>query len=382
MLEKIIALRKQLHKNPELSGTESETARLIKEFVQSNYNTEIITNLGGNGLAIVYDLPEQGPSVMIRCELDALPIEEVNDFSHKSTIKGISHKCGHDGHMAIVAGLILRIKEGNFKKGKIILLFQPAEETGKGAYKVLNDPKFEKLHPDYIFALHNIPGFPVNSIISVPNSFSSTVQSLAIYLTGKQSHASEPKNGINPAGSIAEIVRQFNDLNQPDINKPSFSLLTPVYINLGSKDYGISAGKGEIHFTIRTSTDDAMQRLKEKLFEIADEICKKEKLQFKTDWFDYFPAAINNEECNDLIIKIARKNNYELIIKDHPFRFGEDFGWFSKKTKAAMFGLGAGTNSPALHHSDYDFPDEIIETGISMFSGIIENLMDRSRTTN
>ncbi len=381
MLEKIIELRKQLHMHPELSGSESKTAKLIKEFVQSNYNTEIITKLGGNGLAVVYELPEDGPSVMIRCELDALPIEEVNEFSHRSAKMGISHKCGHDGHMAIVAGLIIKIKEGSFKKGKIILLFQPAEETGEGAFKVLNDPKFEKLNPDYVFALHNIPGFPVNSIISVQNCFSSTVQSLAIYLTGKQSHASEPENGINPATSIAEIIQQFNDLNQPDIIKPTFALLTPVYINLGSKDYGISAGKGEIHFTIRTSTDDMMQRLKEKLMEIAGNICKEERLQLKTDWFDYFPASMNHEECNDLIIKTASQNNYDLIIKDHPFRFGEDFGWFSKKTKSAMFGLGAGTNSPALHHSDYDFPDEIIETGINMFSGIIENLMVGARAT-
>lgn len=377
MLEKIIEFRKQLHKYPELSGNEANTAKLIKEFVQANNNTEIITDLGGHGLAVVYEFPEDGPSVMIRCELDALPIEEVNDFSHRSTSKGISHKCGHDGHMAIVAGLLLRIKDGFFKRGKIILLFQPAEETGEGAFKILNDPKFEKLNPDYVFALHNIPGFPVNSIISVQNSFSSTVQSLAIYLTGKQSHASEPENGINPAVSIAEIVKRFNDLNQPDINKPSFTLLTPVYINLGSKDYGISAGKGEIHFTIRTSTDEVMDSLKEKLIEMAGEIVEKHGLQLNIDWCDYFPASRNDEECNNLILRASKEHNYELIQQQHPFRFGEDFGWFSKRTKAAMFGLGAGTNSPSLHHSDYDFPDEIIETGINMFSSIIEMILNK-----
>ncbi|MCM8570116.1 amidohydrolase [Gramella jeungdoensis] len=377
MLEKIIKFRKQLHKHPELSGNERETAKFIEEFVRSNHDTCIITELGGQGLAVVYDLPEEGPSVMIRCELDALPIEEVNEFSHKSKKPGISHKCGHDGHMAIVAGLILKIREKAFNKGKIILLFQPAEETGEGAYKVLNDPKFRELAPDYVFALHNIPGFPVNSIISVQNIFSSTVQSLAIYLTGKQSHASEPENGINPAVSIAEIVKRFNDLNQPDIDKPSFTLFTPVYINLGSKDYGISAGKGEIHFTIRTSTEEVMDSLKEKLIEITGEIVEKHGLQLNIDWCDYFPASRNDEECNNLILRASKEHNYELIQQQHPFRFGEDFGWFSKRTKAAMFGLGAGTNSPSLHHSDYDFPDEIIETGINMFSSIIEMILNK-----
>lgn len=377
MIEKVIKFRKQLHKYPELSGNEHETAKLIEEFVRSNHDTRIIPELGGHGLAVVYDLPEDGPSVMIRCELDALPIEEVNEFSHRSKIPGISHKCGHDGHMAIVAGLILKIREKAFNKGKIILLFQPAEETGEGAYKVLNDPKFRELAPDYVFALHNIPGAPLNSIIRIKNRFSSTVQSLAIYLTGKQAHASEPENGINPATSIAEIVKRFDELNEPDMHKPSFALLTPVYMQLGTRDYGIAAGKGEIHFTIRTSTDEGMKALKGKLLTITEEVCDKQGLQVKTDWFDYFPATENDDECNELITKTADQHNYEIIEREFPFRFGEDFGWFSKKSKAAMFGLGAGIDSPALHHADYDFPDEIIETGINMFTGILENLMDR-----
>lgn len=377
MLEKIIALRKQLHKHPEISGNETETAKLIKNFVQTNHDTRIITGLGGNGLAVIYDLPEDGPSVMIRCELDALPIEEINSFGHRSIIPGVSHKCGHDGHMAIVAGLILKIKEKGFNKGKIILLFQPAEETGAGALKVLNDPKFSELNPDYIFALHNIPGEPINSIINIRGCFSSTVESLAIYFKGKQSHASEPENGINPAMSMAELVKLISELNDPDIVSSSFAILTQVFMNLGSKDYGISAGKGELHYTLRTSTDESMDRLKARLRALVKDVCNKQGLEFNMDWFDYFPATNNDDECYDLISRAANQTGYELIQREFPFRFGEDFGWFSKKTKAAMFGLGAGIKSPALHHSDYDFPEEIIETGYNMFTNIIEMIMDK-----
>ncbi|MBC8182849.1 hypothetical protein H8E88_17235 [candidate division KSB1 bacterium] len=106
MLKKIKKLRKELHQNPELSGQEVKTALRIKQFIEDNHDTKMIENISGNGLAVIYNYPNNGPTVMIRCELDALPIDEVNEFDYRSKIKGVSHKCGHDGHIAIVAGLI------------------------------------------------------------------------------------------------------------------------------------------------------------------------------------------------------------------------------------------------------------------------------------
>ncbi|TBW29193.1 amidohydrolase [Gramella sp. KN1008] len=376
MLQRITELRKDLHRHPEISGNEINTAGIIINFIKSHTDARIIGGIGGNGIAVIYDFPENGPSVMIRCELDALPIEETNNFKHRSLNEGASHKCGHDGHMAIVAGLIFKIKESLYKKGRIILLFQPAEETGKGAAAVLNDPKFKGLEPDFIFALHNIPGKPINSIINVTGSFSSTVESIAIYLKGKQSHASEPENGINPAIAISQLIKRTQSMNIPDINEKNFALLTPVYVNLGSPDYGISAGNGEFHLTLRTKTEDLMQNLKQEIKADVAQICEDQRLEYHIEYFDYFPATINNEECTRMVEKAARRNGYKLIEKETPFRFGEDFGWFSKKSKACMFGLGAGIDSPALHHADYDFPDEIIETGITIFSDLIDQILN------
>lgn len=375
MLEEIIALRKELHHNPELSGDEIETAERIKNYLSKYPPSKIIEKIGGYGIAAVYSFGEEGPTVMIRCELDALPIVETNTFDHSSNVEGISHKCGHDGHMAIVAGLINWIKEQSFKQGKIILLFQPAEETGKGAKAVLDDEKFQALIPDYVFALHNIPGEPLNTIIRVENHFSSSVISLGILLKGKESHASEPENGINPAPAIAEIIRQFELLNITDPNLPNFSLLTPVHINMGQIAYGISAGSGEMHYTIRTRDEKHMETLKLTLGEILSTTCKKFNLGYETGWFDYFPTTTNNPTCNELVKKAARSNNLNLIEKPFAYKFGEDFGWFSKYYKSAMFGLGSGENSPALHNPDYEFPDEIIPAGIAMFISIIDQIL-------
>jgi amidohydrolase len=378
-LEKLKLLRKELHRYPELSGQETETAARIKKFIEKYHNAKIIENIGGNGLAVIHAFSKSGPTIVIRCELDALPIEELNNFEHRSLNNGISHKCGHDGHMAIVAGLIFWLKEQDFKKGKVILLFQPAEETGAGAPDVLKDVRFSELNPDYIFALHNIPRQPLHSIVSINGSFSSTVQSFSIELKGKESHSAEPEQGVNPALCIAELIQKFDTLNDNDPAKEDFRLCVPIYSSMGVKSYGISAGYGEIHYTLRTKNIEKMERLKQDVESIIFEVCTKYKLPHTSKWFDYFPAVVNDGFCNEVITEAARTNNYDVINKNTPFKFGEDFGWFSEKYKAAMFGIGAGLESPALHQANYDFPDEIIETGMNMFKGIIERILTHQK---
>ncbi|MCJ7757621.1 MAG: amidohydrolase, partial [Gillisia sp.] len=350
MLEKIKALRKELHQHPELSGEEIETAQRIKKFLTNYPPTKVIEGIGGHGLAAIYSFGEDGPVIMIRCELDALPIEESNLFQYKSAVEGVSHKCGHDGHMTMVAGLIFWIKEQTFGHGKIILLFQPAEETGKGAMAVIEDLKFKELKPHYIFALHNIPGEALNTIIRLQNNFSSTAQSLGIFLKGKESHASEPENGINPALAISEIIRQFDLFNVLEPEKNNFAMLTPVHIKMGQIAYGISAGSAELHYTLRTRDEGEMEKLKSVINQFLIQVCSQNNLKFETGWFDYFPASVNDPSCNELILKAAETNHFKIKEKPFPFKFGEDFGWFSKKYQSAMFGLGSGENSPALHN--------------------------------
>jgi amidohydrolase len=323
MLDAIINFRKELHQYPELSGNETETVERIKEFIQHHHPGKI-TELESGGLMVVYDFGE-GPVVMLRCELDALPIEEENDFAHRSKVSGVSHKCGHDGHMAVVAGVGLHLKEKIYKRGKVILLFQPAEETGKGAYAVLNDPGFAKVEPDYIFALHNLPGEPLNSVIMVDNYFSATVQSFKLELTGKQAHASEPENGINPAYAISELISQFRSLQVMSPEKSDFALLTPVHENLGSADYGISAGTGELHYTIRTWDEMEMEKLQENIIKEIEIVCDKERLSYSINWFDYFPASKNEEQCNNYINRVASMLELNLINRTLSFEIRRRF---------------------------------------------------------
>ncbi len=375
MLDRLIRLRQELHQHPELSQREMLTAQRIHSFVSAHQPSEIITKIGGEGLAVCYNFSELGPTVAIRCELDALPIKEENQMPYRSVVKGVSHKCGHDGHMAIVAGLSQWLKKQTFNKGKIVLLFQPAEEIGKGAYDMLQDEKFISLGIDYMFALHNIPGEKMHSIITMDESFSAEVISCSIRLEGYESHAAEPEKGISPAVALSKLVANLSQLNVPETDDKNYAVLTPVYMTMGEQAYGISPAHGEIHYTIRTWSAEPMAELRSSIQQKVETICKEEQLKFEIEWFEHFAAARNINSCNNLIRKAARASDFNLLERPHPFKFGEDFGWFSKQYKTAMFGLGAGVDTPSLHSRTYDFPDELIETGMKMFREIISRLL-------
>lgn len=375
-MKELIALRKTLHQYPELSGEEKNTAKIVTNFL-ANYPPEsIITNIGGEGILAIYGEQNAKKTILFRCELDALPIQEINTFSHQSKTLGISHKCGHDGHMAILCGLAKKIKKNPLDKVSIGLLFQPAEENGSGAKKVIDDLKFKKFQPDFAFALHNLPHYPLHQIIIKNGIFTCAVKSIAIVLKGKTSHASEPENGINPALAISEIINAFENKNQANINKENYLVVTPIHIKMGEKAYGVSAGDGEIHFTIRSNSNSFMSKIEKELETIVKEVAVKNQLQITINWTEEFQANENHASAVNFIKKAIVNSNLEYLEKKLPFAFGEDFGLFTQKFNGAMFGLGAGINTPALHNPDYDFPDELIKTGTDLFYQICKEIND------
>lgn len=366
--------RQELHANPELGGQEYETKKRIQRILsEAGINDPM--EVAETGLIYKFEFGE-GPTLMVRVDIDALPIQEVNDFDHKSTVEEVSHKCGHDGHTTIGVALALKLKEKPLNAGTIYLLFQPSEENGEGARSIKADSKFQELNIDYVVALHNIPGYPMHQIIWKHENFTPAVQSLIICLKGKTSHAAEPLKGINPAMAIAELVQWANQTEVTDESDPDYHLITPVYSTLGSKDYGISAGYGELHYTLRSWKQKRMLEVTESVRKKANEIAKAYELDIEMDTTAVFESNRNHEDVVNSIVKAAKDLNLDQTEKQTPFPWGEDFGLFTQSTPGAMFGLGSGEDTPALHNPDYDFPDVIIETGAMMFYAIAQNLLE------
>ncbi len=370
LLDELVAFRKMLHANPEVSGKEFKTAKSVAEFLKTCTPTKVVENIGGTGIVAVFDSGKKGKSVMFRAELDALPIQEINTFAHISTIDGVSHKCGHDGHTTVLLGLARFLSEQKPKIGKVFLLFQPAEEDGEGAKAVFADAKFEELKPDYIFAFHNLPGYPLNQVVVKNNSFTPAVKSIIIKINGKTAHAAEPENGLNPALAIAEILQESAKLSNNDPNREDFTLITPIHIELGEIAYGISAGYGEVRLTIRTWKEETMEKLTADLLQCIDKASENHQMHITNSWTQVFYANENDDEAVSHIKEAAKSLSFDVFERKFPFKWGEDFGLFTQHFKGAMFGIGSGEKSPSLHNPDYDFPDEISPNAIQLFHQI------------
>ncbi|AKD56427.1 amidohydrolase [Spirosoma radiotolerans] len=366
-----VQFRRELHQFPEVSCQEVDTQRRIKSFVNPFAPTRLV-ELATTGLLLQYGESNEGPVTLIRADSDALPIQEINTFAHRSRIDGVSHKCGHDGHVAILARLASLLGQKPIALGRVYLLFQPAEENGKGAESVLADPAFAAIRPDRVFALHNIPGYEQGVIVCKPGSFTPSVLSLIATFEGKVSHSAEPEKGLNPAYAMADFMLKTRQIQHTDPGSDAFALITPVYTTMGEKSYGISAGYGEVHLTLRTRNAKRMEALTAQLVALLDDLATDSGLAIKTSYTEAFFANENNTDAYEQIKSSALKLGYTFVEKQEPFKWGEDFGLFTQHFPGAMFGIGNGVDSPALHNDDYDFNDNLIEPAARLFFDLIE----------
>ncbi|MDZ7657812.1 amidohydrolase [Fodinibius sp.] len=378
LLLELKKLRYQLHAAAEISGEEHQTAEIITDFLLATNPDELQTNIGGHGITATYDSKEAGPHLLIRCELDGLPISDQIKAVYQSKTEGIGHKCGHDGHMAIVGGMAKLLGNKRPKAGKVTLLFQPAEETGEGAQRVIKDSKFKDLAPDYYFALHNLPGFPKHQVVAKNDTFAAASVGLIIRFDGATAHAAHPEEGNSPALAVAQTIQSFSAVPQFQVPLEQSAKVTVIHAVLGERAFGTSPGQGTVMATLRTYDDDLLAKLKDHCIQIAKGHADTYNLGLDIEWVEEFPATVNNDKAVQIIESAAGQVGSEIHHKKEPFSWSEDFGHFTKDHKGAMFGLGAGENHPALHAQTYDFPDEIIVTGISMFMQIINEAIDRS----
>jgi amidohydrolase len=374
-MPELIKLRRELHAHPELSDNEQQTIGILKEFFYQFSPDEVITPLGSNGIAFVFGSGRPGPTVVFRCELDAIPVEEKNDFIYRSRISGLSHKCGHDGHMAIMAGFGYLISSNRPRKGQTILLFQPAEETGQGAAAVVNDQKFKNLNPDYTFALHNLPGHPFGAILLKSDTINCASRGMIVKLIGITSHSAWPEDGRSPAEPMCDLIQDLARL-------PAISELNQLYCNvtvgharLGDPAFGLSPGYAEVLATLRSETDAAMSILVERATNLVKEKAMSASLNYEIGWAEEFIASLNDPGACDMVKQAGQAAGAEVIELKEALPVSEDFGQFTARIPGAMFFLGAGEDCPRLHQADYDFPERLIEIGSTVFMQIAQILV-------
>ncbi len=363
-MKSIVDLRHRLHRNAELSGCESETMNIIKGFIKENTSLEV-ADRGKYFYAFKYN-GSNSRNIAFRADMDALPIDEGTDIEYCSLNKGVSHKCGHDGHCAMLCGMILEADKMKTDKN-IYFLFQPAEETGKGSKICLDF--IRKNNIDEIYGFHNIPGYRKNAVLLKYGTFACASTGIEISLKGKVTHAAYPEMGINPSFAAGEIIEWVKALNEKE--HKGIVLATIVGVEIGEEAYGTSAGEGRVMITLRGEREDEYNDAKDSLCDFVKKCCEKYSVEFAINFIEEFGATINHSESVDKVIKCCEGS--DIMIIDKPFRWSEDFGEYLKITKGAFIGIGDGEEYPGLHTQEYDFPDYIIETCINVMKGIVEN---------
>jgi amidohydrolase len=368
-MAELTAIRRELHRVPELSGEESGTAARIVELLEPIGPDRVITDIGGHGVAAVFDSGNPGSTILFRSELDALPIEDLKTAEHRSTVPGKAHLCGHDGHSTILLGLGRVLSRSRPTSGKVVLMFQPAEENGAGAAAVVADPKFDAIRPDWAFSIHNAPdeNFGVAQLSAGAANCAS--RGMWITLTGSTAHASRPQDGVSPMKAMAELMPALEAMGSGKPLGPGFTLVTLCHANLGAAAYGVAPGEARILVTLRTYADDEMDALMAQAETLVNETAARHGLRCDMGYDDIFLACTNDPQATERLVEgIARAG---LTRQDNqlPSVGSEDFGRFGLDgAKSAMVRLGCGPDWPAVHTPHYDFRDELIGQGVRLFS--------------
>jgi len=367
LLADLRILRETLHTIPEPSWNEQKTSRAIQSFLSRRCAGAEVTQLTGTGFMVVFRGRTEGPRTVIRCELDGVRVTESGDHAIRSNTPEFSHACGHDGHMAVSAGLAAILCEKPPAKGNVALLFQPAEESGEGAAAVMEHPSFKSFNPDYIFAFHNIPGAPEGTIIVRDNLFAFASKGMHITLTGTPAHAASPDSGINPTNAALDLARAI------PLSAVRPSLATITYIRVGSPDMGRAPFDAELSMTLRSPRNTGLGVFSKAAETLARSTAEAAGLKVAVSWSDIFPETANNPACTAIIRQAAACAGFTMTEPAEPFPWSEDFGYYTALYHGALFGIGSGHTAP-LHDQDYSFPDSIISPALEMYLRIIDHI--------
>lgn len=350
-------IRHDLHAHPGISGDEHFAHDLIVRQLALYHPDKVYTHVGGFGVIAVWGSQLSHPTIAIRGDIDALPI---------------GHRCGHDGHTTILLQLAEYIAQRGIPTGRnILLIFQPEEETGLGAQKIIDSQLLQQYNIRAIYGLHNLPGFPLGTVVLNRHTFAAASTGIIFRLIGRETHASTPEKGINPGLAVAEIIQQVGRMNsQPNATDHTFRQATLICIRLGEEAFGTSAGSAEVMFTLRAFTNHSMEHFLSDTIITVGNIASRHRLQLQHTLVEPFRATENNSLCVEHIEEVCGTRSRYVLT---PFRWSEDFANYLQHYPGAMFGIGAGETHAELHHPDYDFPDALIPLAAQVFYNIIND---------
>ncbi len=370
---KVKALRHSLHEKPELSWNEVETSKFIAKALRHIPGVVVTEGVGKLGVVGLLDSGKPGPVVALRADMDALPIEEASEVPYRSCHRGIMHACGHDGHMANLLGAaeVLSALKSELV-GKVKFIFQPAEEGGRGALVMCDDGVLKNPDVDVIFGLHGWPELDVGKLYFSKGPLMASTTTFSVTVTGQGCHAAMPHLGTDQVLIASRMIDQVQSIVSRRIAPTDAVALTITKFNAGSA-VNVIPERANFSGTLRALSEEVRQRVMGEFKQILEGIALAHRVSVHIEWEEGYPATVNDPDATEFLMDVARAvlpaGTAALIPA--PTMGGEDFAYFLERVKGAYFFLGMkpphATQYPSLHHPQYDFNDEALPVGMSLF---------------
>lgn len=372
----MVAIRRHIHAHPELGFNEFATSDLVAKLL-AEWGYQVTRHVGQTGVVATLQRGT-GKTLGLRADMDALPIEEATGLPYASTHSGVMHACGHDGHTTMLLAAARYLAQHPSFTGTLHLIFQPAEEGGGGARVMIEDGLFERFPCDAVFAMHNVPGFPVGQLGFASGPFMCSADTVTITLHGQGGHGAVPQHTVDPVVVCAAIVMSLQTIVSRNIDPQETAIVTVGAIQAGLAANVIPAS-AQMTLSVRALDAGVRQRLESRITALVTAQAASFGATADIDYQHGYPVLVNHEEETELARRVALDwaGEPQLIPSLRPFTASEDFAFMLEKCPGSYISIGNGESSPgnALHHPAYDFNDECLPIGATYWVKLVERFL-------
>jgi amidohydrolase len=375
----LVALRRSFHEQPELAFEEHATAERVQAFL-GRLGITCRTGIGGTGIVAVLEGTRPGRTVAIRADMDALPMQEPAGLSYASKVAGRMHSCGHDAHMAIALGVAAVLSDARADlPGRVMFIFQPAEETLSGARAMLEAGAFDDVTPDTILGFHNWPQLATGSVGWHAGAVMASSDAFDVTLKGVAGHGAHPHLAVDAIVGAAQFIEQLQTIVSREIAPISSAVVTIGRIQ-GGTARNIIASSVELNASVRTLEPDVAARIEAAVRRILDGLKTGMRIDHELQWTKLTPALRNDPATMARVLDVARDMLGPENVVEMPFPTmgSEDYAWFAERVPSAHLRIGSKIDGhdTAIHRTDYRLNEEMIPLGTKLMSRAVLHLIE------
>lgn len=383
--QEIQAIRRDIHAHPELCFEEFRTAELVAKKLEA-WGIPMIRGLAGTGVVGIIKRGTSSRALGLRADMDALPMQEINQFAHTSQHAGKMHACGHDGHTAMLLGAAHYLSQANDFDGTVYLIFQPAEEGGGGARRMIEEGLFQQCPMDAVFGMHNWPGIAVGSFGVKAGGMMASSNEFNVTVRGKGAHAAQPQKGIDPVMIAVQIAQSWQTIVSRNVNPLEPAVLSLTQIHSGSAT-NVIPDDAKLIGTVRTFSTEVLDLIESRMEKIASSTAAAFDAEVDFKFKRNYPPLINHEKETQFAIQVMRDlvGSEQVNAQVEATMGAEDFAYMLQHKPGCYVFLGNGDGNHRsaghglgpcnLHNPSYDFNDDLLPIGASYWVRLVQSFL-------